>query len=173
MDTKINIKSLLAAAAGFLILLFFMYAYFFIYSKIKFLSTETGSATRSITVLNEKKKEFEFAKSNLESQDKNLKVLESAFFSEDSFVDLLDTFESVAKKTGVKLEAKGATLPGSGKVAQISFELSGDFNSIAKFLVLLDKIRYTGTINKFSLSNKGESSKTLLANIDYLIFNFK
>ena len=173
MHTKINSKSLFTTIIGFFVLLFFVYAYYFIYSKIKILSAEIGSAARSIAVLDEKKKEFELAKSNLESQNKNLAVLESAFFSENDFVDLLDAFESIARKAGTKFEAKGATLPGSGKAAQISFELSGDFNSVAKFLVLLDNIRYVGMVNKFSLIKNDEKSKILSVNIDYLLFNFK
>ena len=123
-------------------------------------------------MLDEKRKEFEVAKLNLKNQEANLQILESAFFSESSFVDLLDVFEGLAKKAGVKFKAKGANFPETNGHAQISFELSGNFDSIAKFLVLLDNIRFSGLIFKFSLMEGGKSSD-LLANVDYLLFNFK
>ena len=173
MNTKINSKSLFGAIIGFFVLLFFAYSYFFIFSKIKFLSGEIGFAKRSIKLLDEKRKEFEVAKSNLKNQAENLVVLESAFFSESSFVDLLNVFEGVAKRAGVKFKAKGAIFPETGERAQISFELSGNFESIAKFLVLLDNIRYSGLVYKFSLSESGSDSPVLLAIVDYLLFNFK
>lgn len=170
---KTNIKSLFSAAISFSILILLIYGYFFVYSKIKFLSAEIGSATRSMTMLSEKRKEFELTKSNLEKQSESIKVLESAFFSESGFVDLLNSFENLSKKVGVKFEAKGAKLPEPGGEAEISFEISGNFSSIAKFLALLDNIRYSGVVNKFSLFEEDEKSKTLAAKIDYLLFNYK
>lgn len=170
---KTNIKSLFSAAISFSIFIFLTYGYFFVYSKIKFLSSETSLAKRSMVMINEKRKEFEFAKSNLDKQNKNVEALESAFFSESGFVDLLNSFENLSKKVGVKFEAKGAKLPELGGEAEISFELSGNFSSIAKFLVLLDNIRYSGAVNKFSLFKNDEESKLLTANIDYLIFSYK
>lgn len=173
MWEKTNIKSLFFAAISFLVLILLAYGYFFVYSKIKFLSSEMGSATRSIAVLDEKRKDFELARSNLEKQSGNMEILESAFFSESGFVALLNTFEDVAKTVGVKFEAKGATLPESKGVAEISFEISGNFNPIVKFLILLNNIRYSGLTNKFSLFESNEKSKTLTANMDYLLFNYK
>ena len=172
MKTKINSKSLVGTVIGFFVVLFFAYSYFFVFSKIKFLSGEIGSAKRSINLLNEKRKEFEIAKSNLKNQETNLKILESAFFSESSFVDLLDAFGGLAKKAGVRFKAKGATFPETGEHAQISFELSGNFDSIAKFLILLDNVRFPGLVYKFSLLEGGNSAD-LLANVDYSLFNFK
>lgn len=173
MNIKISKKSLYMVVTGFFAVVFFIYAYLFVYSKIKFLSTEIGSATRSIRVFNEKRKEFEIAKLNLENHGKNTKILESAFFSESTFVDLLDAFGSVGRKAGVKFEAKSANLPSEGNSAEISFELKGNFNSIAKFLILLDDIRYSGLVNKFSLFRENEESNVLRANIDYFVFNYK
>lgn len=171
--TKINIKSLFKAAIGFFVLIFFSYAYFFVYFKVQSLGVDIGSATKSITVINEKRKEFELAKVNLESQSENVAVIESAFFSENDFVNLLNTFESIGKIAGARFEAKGANLSKAGEPAEISFALQGSFNSIARFLTLLDNARYSGIINKFSLFENSKNSKVLTANIDYLIFNYK
>lgn len=171
--TKINMKSLFKAAIGFFVLIFFSYAYFFVYFKVQSLSADIGSATRSITVIDEKRKEFEIAKVNLENQSENVVVIENAFFSENDFVNLLNTFENIGKIAGVRFEAKGANLSNAGKLAEISFALQGSFNSIARFLTLLDNARYSGLINKFSLFENSENSEILTANIDYLIFNYK
>lgn len=174
MNTKTNLQSLFHAFFGLLVFVVFLYSYFFIYSKIKFLSSEIDSAKKSIFILDEKRKEFELAKSNLEKQNENLNILESAFFSESNFVSLLSVFESVAKSAGVSFKASGATLPNSsGKNAQILVELRGDFDSIAKFLTALDNIRYSGLVNKFSIGPESEGSKKLLATVDYWLFNFK
>lgn len=170
---KTNGKSLFLAAVGFFTVLILIYVYLFVFSKIKFLSKEMGSATKSIIILDEKKKDFELAKSNLEKQNENIAVLESAFLSESVFVDFLNNFEDIAKKAGAKFKAKGASLPDSSGRAQISFEISGSFESIAKFLTLLDTIRYSGIINKFSLFKDSDDSGLLTASADYLLFNFK
>ena len=173
MITRIKSKSLVVFFSSFILATLLLYVYFFIYVKIQILSNDTGSALRSIAVLEEKRKEFEVARSNLEKQKENTAVLESAFFSESGFVDLLNLFEEIGRKAGVKLEAKGAKLPESPGTAEVSFEVSGNFASIARFLVLLDNIRYSGLVNKFSLNKNGESGEFLTAKIDYLIFNYK
>lgn len=173
MNIKTSSRSLFFVVTGFLVFVIFSYLYFFVYSKVKFLSSEINSAKKSIFVLDKKRKEFELGKSNLENQSKNLEVLKTAFFSESDFVSLLNVFENVARNAGVRFKASGATLPNSGKTAQILIELRGDFASIAKFLITLDNIRYSGLVNKFSVIPDEDNSKTLIATIDYLLFNFK
>lgn len=170
MKIKINKKSLFKVFAGFIGVLVCAYSYFFIYSKIKFLSTETGSAVRAISVFDEKGEGFVIAKSNLENQNENVKTLEEAFFSESQFVNLLNVFENIAKKAEVKFKAQQANLPQGGGNATISFTLDGSFNSIGKFMILLDNMRYSSMVNKFSIT-KGDD--VLTANVDYLIFNYK
>ncbi|MEK7559971.1 MAG: hypothetical protein AAB522_01565 [Patescibacteria group bacterium] len=173
MNIKISFESLAKTLIGLGILILLAYTYFFLYFKIQSLSADIGSANRSVAVINKKAKEFEVVKSNLESQNKNIATLESAFFSEDDFVDLLNTFENLGKKVGARFEAKGANLSKSGEPAEISFTLKGGFISITKFLTLLENSRYFGIINKFSLFESGESSKTLVADVEYLIFNYE
>ena len=173
MSIKINTKSLFKAMLGFVALMLVGYAYFFIYSKIKFLSAEIGSAIRAIDILEEKKKEFKLAESNLETHKESIAILESTFFSESNFVDLLNVFDAVAKKAGTGFEAKRANLPDAGGAAEISFTLRGNFGSIAKFLTLLDNTHYSGIVKNLSLFSSEEKKVTLTANIDYLIFNYR
>lgn len=171
---KTNTKSLLKMICGAISFVFLVYSYFFIYSKIRLLSAETSAAKRSIIMLDEKRKEFELAKSNFERQSSNVTTLESVFFSENNFVDLLNTFEKLGRTAGVKFQAKDIKIPESGGgEARISFELLGNFESIAKFLVLLDNGRYSGMVNAFSLFKEDEDPKILTTKIDYLLFNYK
>lgn len=169
----INRKFLFNSIAAFLGFLIFLYCYFFVYQKIRLLSAEIGNAVKSASALDKKKEGFEAAKKVLENQAANAATLESAFFSESDFVGLLKEFERIGKKGGVIFKAKGARLPDSSPAAELSFEISGSFGSIMKFMIMLDSVRYAGAVKKMSLYPEGEKSKNLTALVDYLIFNYK
>lgn len=157
-----------------LALLFITFVYLGFYSKIKFLSEQIGNAERSIAILEEKRHDLDNAILDLEEFKDEITVIENSFLSEENFTVFINILEDFSRKSSAKFVAKEVNFPSDeSNPAEFSFSLSGDFKNIFRFLYLLDNSQYSGILRKISLHRDGEESNIFMANIDYLIFNFR
>ncbi|MDP3934795.1 MAG: hypothetical protein Q8Q46_01070 [Candidatus Giovannonibacteria bacterium] len=177
MNLLNNKKPFWALGLGLIIFVFFIFLGWFIYGKIKQSSMVSAEAEGKIALLEKKEREFSLAESNLKDFGQEINLLDGAFLSEGTFVDFLRLLESLARKTGVKFSAQNAKLPQLEKeIANLNFEITGNFRGVADFFALLDKIPYAGIVDNANISPKAEGQKKtgeVTARINYIIFNFK
>ena len=149
-----------------------------LYSNIVSASTFLASVENKISALEEQKKEFSKFARTLKDLEKDIDTIEKSFAGEDNFVVVLRTFEGLAKDTGVKFSAESARVPvAETEEASVAFKIEGKFSQIMNFLVLADKIPYSGLVENLAIAPKadafGKKSSVLEARINYLIFNFR
>ena len=177
MNLLNNKKPFWALAVGLVVLALLGALIWFTYGKIKQSSMVSAEAEGKIAFLEKKEREFVLAESNLKDFGPEIDLLDGAFLSEGTFVDLLRLLESLAKKTGITFSAQNARLPQSDKeMASLNFEITGDFRGVANFLALLHKMPYAGIVDGANISPKAEGQKrtgVITARINYIIFNFK
>ena len=180
-----NKKPFLVLGAGVLVLLAQGALVWFTYQKIVLASGVAADAEQRIALLERKEREFSVADANLKDFAKEIELLDNAFLSEKTFVDLLRLLEGLAKESGVKFSAESAKIPASPsqgrpatdkEQASLTFEISGNFRQVANFFALLDKIPYSGIIDSINISPKIEGNQkrtgVITARINYVIFNF-
>ncbi len=147
--------------------------YYLLYSKIIEVSSTVGGAELQIATIEKEVRDFDAETKSLKDNDADIKLLSSAFITEDSFVDFLRVLESLASSAGVKFQAESAHLPASAnEEASLDFTLEGDSAAIVKFFALLDEEPFAGIVESFSIAPKVEKSILLHASVKYFIFNF-
>lgn len=170
-NRKSQIVKIIAVSAVFMFLIF---SYLKFYSAIKFLSSQIGGAERSIKILEEKRLDLDAGQAALKNFPSEKAIVQSAFLTEDNFVDFVNTLEGFGRQSGAKFAAREAKFPSDeSSQVQFSFSLKGDFKSVFKFLFLLDNSQYSGILRKISLHSEGDSGRNFSADVDYLIFNFR
>ncbi len=144
----------------------------FLYVTIQKESAVFKNAQSSIAVLDKKEQELIDARSSLDDMRGNTASIQGAFVSEDTFVNLLRLLEGIAREANVSFKAQDAQLPaGSNTRPTILMEVQGDYASIIMFVSLLDRLPYSGVVDRFTMSPMAGSSK-LSASLDYTVFNF-
>jgi len=170
-NKKFKIIKITVAASVLLVLVVIYYG---LYSRIRLLSAQIGGAERSILVLEEKKRDLDSAATMLENFKNEIVSIENIFLSEENFVSFVNTLEDFGRKSGAKFIAKEANFPSDQSSQTVfSFSLGGGFKNIFQFLFLLDNSQYAGVLRKISLRREGSEAPGFIANIDYLIFNFR
>ena len=167
---KTWISSLAVLLVVFAVLLF---GAVFLYAKIRHVSAEIRNAREQIYIAEKKQQEFANARRSLLEYQKEIATLDFVFIGEDTFVQLIRSFEGTARAAGVSFKAQNAQLPlTDSEEASFSFEIKGDFSSVAKFFALLDQSPYAGMVDRTVIQRVDPKSKTIQANITYLIFNY-
>ena len=83
------------------------------------------------------------------------------------------TREELAKKAEVKFKAVNAVLPtGNDDRAALTFELEGGKIQLVRFFILLDKIPYSGMVEKMQWTRQGKVGDIVKVSADYQIFNY-
>lgn len=182
MNLVKNNKLIFYAAAGILILVGVAYADFFMYAKIKSASSEIAEAESKIATLEKRERELNEAISDFKLLEKETVLLQDVFLSENKFVDFVKLLERLANKSKIKATVEGAKLPASTQSkepASVIMKIEGGFAQIVNFIVLLDKISYSGLVESIiitpqKVSGEGESRTQILqTKINYAIFNLQ
>ncbi|OGF62769.1 hypothetical protein A2662_00185 [Candidatus Giovannonibacteria bacterium RIFCSPHIGHO2_01_FULL_45_33] len=170
---NISGKSLFIFLGNVLLFLCLTAAGWFLYLKINTESGVIADASAQIALLQEKEREFDESSSNIIKYDAEIQKLKGAFLTEASFVEFLRATEELAKKAEVKFKAVNAVLPtGNDDRAALTFELEGGKIQLVRFFILLDKIPYSGMVEKMQWTRQGKVGDIVKVSADYQIFNY-
>lgn len=78
----------------------------------------------------------------IEELSKDKQLIDGHFADNSDIVTFLDTLESLAPKTGVKLEVDSVNSKENNTKLQIGLKASGGFSSVYRFLLLLENSPY-------------------------------
>lgn len=168
------------AAVAFAVLMLLSAVSWLFYSKIKTTSKVISEAETTIMFLENKEKEFSKAAEELKETEEKIKIIESVFLREETFVEFVELLEGLARAAGVRIQVENAALAvSSPEPASISFAVESDFSGIINFLMLLDNIPISGIIDSAEIlpqtrqEDEKKQSGALRIKARYIIFNFK
>lgn len=78
----------------------------------------------------------------IEELSKNKELIDGHFADNSDIVSFLDTLESLAPKTGVKLEVDSVNSKEDNTKLQVGLKALGSFSSVYRFLLLLENSPY-------------------------------
>ncbi len=142
-------------------ILFFIFIWFFIFLYENINSNNTISEELEIEWQTEVKRlnEVRLLNRSIDKIKKEKYSLESHFVKNTNIVPFLDSLEKLASLVSVKNEILSVNVPSNDTSLVINLKMEGDFNSIYKFLMLLENSSYEITINSFNVTrslNQGE-----------------
>ena len=139
---------------SFLLLLSAIGGYVYLYSRIT-KKTESVESV-AIEIENEKRSQQNISglkRSIVLTEQKN-KILESHFVTEGKVVNFIESIEMLGKESGVVVDIQSLQ-PGeqTGKEGlYVTLSLSGEFNSVNKFILLLENMPYQIVLGNVILS---------------------
>lgn len=173
-------KTFYLAAVAFAVLVLLSAVIWLFYSKIKTTSKVISEAETTIMFLENKEREFSKAAAELKETEEKIKIIESVFLKEETFVEFVELLEGLARVAGVRIQVENAALAASSpESASVSFAIESNFSGIINFLTLLDNIPVSGTIDSAEIlpqarqEDEKKQSGALRMKARYIIFNFK
>lgn len=170
-----NKRTAVFVGASFLVVATCAVVAWFLFGVISEESANVKDAETSIAILEKKTRDLSEAKEGLARHQDDVASIDKSFLSEERFVDFVRLVEKTARTAGVALQVSNAELPGSaGGTMRTSMDVTGSFENLAHFVILLDHLPYPSIIANASFVPEiaGRSDKVRMTfRMD--VFNFR
>ncbi|HBA45692.1 hypothetical protein A2W67_01260 [Candidatus Nomurabacteria bacterium RIFCSPLOWO2_02_40_28] len=156
-------------------LLFSCLAFFYFYGAIDNSNRETKLAESEWQSQVKKRDELKKLESSFSEVEKERTQLETHFAESSNIVPFLDTVEGLAPMVAAKAEVMSVEIMGDSPFLMVGMNVSGSFEAIYRFLMLLENSPYELDFASMNLerqapSNASETKWTAFFNIRLLSF---